>query len=107
MSGIVDFSVRVDAVGTTLRATVAGELDLGTEHQLVAAFIQGIKEAAATRAILDLRQLTFVDSSGLRALLLCRDHATQQRVGFSLEVDQGPVTRLLEVAGVKEWFTYT
>jgi len=28
MSGIVDFSVRIDAVGTTLRATAAGELDL-------------------------------------------------------------------------------
>ena len=107
MIGADDFAVQLEEVGTTLRAIVAGELDLATEPRLVAVFTRALKAATATTTVLDLRQLAFIDSSGLRGLLLCRDHAAQQGVAFSLEVDQGPVTRLLEVAGVKDWFTYT
>jgi len=106
MSSHPQFNVHVEEGDATLRATVVGELDLLTEPQLVAAFTQALDGTDATSSILDLRQLAFIDSSGLRALLLCRRHAAQRCVALSLQVAQGPLTRLLEVAGVRDWFTY-
>jgi anti-anti-sigma factor len=51
--------------------------------------------------------VTFIDSSGLRALLRCRDAATAQDVPFALAVGENPqVKRLLDIAGVEGWFTY-
>ena len=57
--------------------------------------------------VLDLRDVGFIDSSGLRGLLLCRDQAAALGIEFSLAVAKGTVSRLLDVAGVQDWFTYT
>ena len=100
------FTVHIDDAGQTMRGTVVGELDLLTEPDLVIAFNTALHRSPATAAVLDLRQVGFIDSSGLRALLLCRDQAQEKGVGFFLAVAEGPVMRLLEVAGVKGSFTY-
>ena len=105
MSSDTLFTVHIDE-GQTVRGTVVGELDLLTERELVTAFSAAVRRVAARDAVLDLRQVGFIDSSGLRALLLCRDSAQERGLAFSLAVAEGPVSRLLEVAGVKDWFSY-
>ena len=107
MSSDTLFTVHIEEAGGILRGTVVGELDLLTEPELVAAFGQALESTAATSSVLDLRQVGFLDSSGLRAVLLCREAAAARDIGFSLAVDVGPVTRLLDVAGVRDWFTFS
>ena len=71
------------------------------------AFGQALDQTSAAASVLDLHHVGFLDSSGLRALFRCRDQAAAKGIGFSLAVSEGPVTRLLDVAGVRDWFTYT
>ena len=107
MSSDTLFTVHIEETGDVLRGTVEGELDLLTEPELVGAFGQAIETTTATTCVLDLRQVGFLDSSGLRGLLLCRDAAAARDIAFSLGVDDGPVTRLLDLAGVRDWFAYS
>lgn len=100
------FSVHIEEVDGTLRGTLTGELDMLTEPDLVEAFGRALENTAATNSVLDLRQLGFMDSSGLRAVMLCRQQAEGRGIGFSLVVEQGPVTRLLDLAGLRSWFSY-
>ena len=102
----VPFVVRQEREGSLLRITLSGELDLHTEGELRAAFMAALVEGQAEKTILDLSALQFLDSSGLRGVLVCRDRARAAGSSFALAVVPGPVTRLLAVAGVETWFDY-
>jgi anti-sigma B factor antagonist len=104
-----DHLFSVDAVHSdgSLRVTVKGELDMSTEAELVELFSSALTSDRVAGAVLELTSVTFIDSSGLRALLRCRDAATAQDVPFALAVGENPqVKRLLDIAGVEGWFTY-
>lgn len=83
----------------TLR--LSGELDLVSTALLDDA-IERIGMVAVDGIALDLHKLTFIDSTGVRAVLelqdLCREHGTEFRI------IQGPPTtqRIFEVAGLIE-----
>ena len=106
MSSDTLFNVHVEELDGTLRGTLVGELDMLTEPDLIAAVGHALDTTSATECLLDLRQISFMDSSGLRAVLLCKERAAARDIAFSLVVEQGPVTRLLDVAGVRSWFSY-
>ena len=103
------FSVQV-VDGTAPRLVVRGDIDLDAEDRLVDAArvaLAGLSAPPGDRAlILDLAGVTFLDSSGLRALLRCQSLAQSQDVTVRLVALPGPVTRLLEVAGVTDRFDY-
>jgi anti-anti-sigma factor len=78
---------------------LAGELDMAGVDRFERALLGGETLDAGT-LVLDLRELTFIDSSGLRALIMA-----DQRVradGGRLVVVRGPerVSRVLEMTGV-------
>jgi anti-anti-sigma factor len=76
---------------------VRGELDLEAERPLVDAVSAVFAEHPAISLVIDLRGVRFIDSSGVRALLLVRQiHGEQVRIGDVSE----PVARVLEIAGV-------
>jgi anti-sigma B factor antagonist len=102
----VPFVVRPEREGSVLRVMVSGELDLYTEGELRAAVTAALVEGPPQKTIVDLSALQFLDSSGLRGLLVCRDRARAAGSSFALAVVPGPVTRLLAVAGVETWFDY-
>jgi len=54
----------------------------------------------------DLRGLTFIDSSGIRALLMARNQA--ESVGSSLAIVPGPqpVMRVFELLGLRDHFAF-
>jgi anti-anti-sigma factor len=85
---------------------VTGELDLLAEDDVARALREAVGQAGATSVVLDLTEVGFIDSSGLRALLQGRDAASARGLSFALAVVDGPVTRLLAAAGVSEWFDY-
>ncbi len=83
--------------GRTVLA-VAGELDIATADRFLASAREHL---AAAPALLDLRGLTFMDSSGVRALSrLVRDAEAQ---GWALAIDARlaeNVRQLLELTGL-------
>jgi len=94
------FEIRetVDADGAS-RVTLVGELDIavadGVEERL-----RRLRDAGR-RARLDLSQLDFIDSSGVRAIVLGLKHARQG--GHELEVDRRispTVKRMIEIMGI-------
>lgn len=90
----------------TVRLIVSGELDIATEPQLIAAVSAAVITDGAAGLVVDLTGVPFIDSAGLRALLLSRTAAEERGLTFELAVHPGPVTRLLDIAGVTNWFSY-
>jgi anti-sigma B factor antagonist len=102
----VPFEVRADRQAHSVHVVVSGELDLYREPELRSCVDDVLAEDPPERLVLDVRGLQFLDSSGLRALLTCRDRARATGVPVTLAVSSGPVTRLLDLAGVRGWFDY-
>ena len=77
----------------------AGEIDL-SNVSAVDDHLQRLLEAGARNLVLDLRQVTFMDSRGLGLILQWNELADQQGIAFT--VIQGPpqVARVFELCGV-------
>jgi anti-sigma B factor antagonist len=76
----------------------AGELDLGTVPQLEAE-LEAAESSSAGAVVLDLRDLTFMDSSGLRVILLAAERARGNGRRFALVRGPDAVNRVFEVTG--------
>jgi anti-sigma B factor antagonist len=77
----------------------AGDLDLDTVHRVEAA-LGRLREEGSGNLVLDLRGLTFMDSTGLR--LVIRWHTAAQDEGFGFAIVPGPevVQRVLRLTGM-------
>jgi anti-sigma B factor antagonist len=100
------FGIEVRTDVECLRVAVSGELDVAFEQELIERASEAIATTTAPSVVVDLRNVSFIDSSGLRALLVCRDAANERGLALSLAVEDGAVPRLLDVAGVRDWFDY-
>jgi anti-anti-sigma factor len=98
---------RRSAAGGVVVAEVRGEIDLTSAYALEEALTAAAAESgddggAAPRVVVDLAEVTFMDSSGLNALL--RTHRAVQARGGTLALAgaQQTVARLLEMTGLEE-----
>ncbi|MHB1536891.1 MAG: STAS domain-containing protein [Solirubrobacteraceae bacterium] len=78
---------------------VAGELDVATSRQLAAALHQA--QAHARLVVLDLRSLTFMDTSGVHAILDATS-AARRRHGRLLVVCSHAAERVLTLTAVHD-----
>jgi anti-anti-sigma factor len=76
-----------------------GELDL-VGAPLLQSEIESEAVAAAGLIVLDLEDLQFIDSSGLRVILSANERARERGQGFALTRGSPQVQRLLSIAGV-------
>lgn len=99
--GVPEFDLREHADLAQHTLALSGELDLACAPMLDAA-LQRICTERTEALTLDLSQLTFMDSTGLRAILLAEDLC--ERHDCKLVVIPGPaqVQRLFEVTGLLE-----
>ena len=91
------FSLDASVAGETATIRLTGEVDLFTGPQLSAALEEhGTRDDVHT-VVVDMRDVTFLDSTGLRILL-----AAHQAEGYDLAVVQGPraVVKAFEVTGL-------
>jgi anti-sigma B factor antagonist len=88
-SALVDGSVRV---------SLQGELDLSCARQMEDHFV-AIDEQAPARVVVDLGGLEFIDSSGLRMLLLADARAREHGYELVLLAGREPVQRVFEMTG--------
>jgi anti-anti-sigma factor len=100
------FSVRTEQHGEAAVVVPTGELDLATAPALEEALGQAFA-SGAVRVVLDLRELEFIDSSGLRTLLTARRRAEEAEAQFSLVAGHRGLERTLEIAGVHKVFQWT
>ena len=101
MSSIPSFALEVVKSGRTTRIAPSGELDIASAPE----FEQAIADATAEPGaglVLDLRGLTFMDSTGLRAL--AQTNARADEAGFALSIYRGPrqIERVLEISGLAD-----
>lgn len=74
MGSLPQFTVRIDSRNRVARVALAGELDMATTPVLEGHLAE-VENDGVTAIMLDLRDLTFLDSSGLHAFLNARSRA--------------------------------
>jgi anti-anti-sigma factor len=82
---------------------VRGEVDLATAPELEAS-VQEAFGIAPDAVLLDLRALTFIDSSGLRVLVALSNTAREQKARLLLRNVPRHAERVLDLTGLAEWF---
>jgi len=96
------FSVTVVQDDGRTVITVRGELDLATAPALEEALLPGLRDGGS--AVLDLRGLEFMDSTGVRVIVAA--HLAAEEHGGTLTVvrtpPDGAVARVLEISGLDE-----
>jgi anti-sigma B factor antagonist len=98
---IPSFELKVLRNERKTRIAPAGELDIATAPEFEQAIADATSEPGA-ELVLDLRELTFMDSTGLRAL--AQTNARADKAGFALSIVRGPrqIERVLEISGLAE-----
>lgn len=93
------FSVEIVQRDGGIEASLSGEIDLSTVEELQERLEPALEEDPGL-IVLDLRQVSFLDSSGLRLIL--RLNKRQEERGGRLVLVRGGrrVARVLEITGV-------
>ena len=94
------FSISVDEQDDRFVVTARGELDLATASALEEAVLPPVREGR--HAVVDLRGLEFMDSSGVRVIVAAHLAAGEHGGRLSLvRLEPGtPVHRVLEISGL-------
>lgn len=79
---------------------VFGELDLVIAEQFKSTVEKELDQLKVSNLILDLQEVTFIDSSGLGAILGRYKTISERHGKMSLVNPQPPVKRILELSGV-------
>jgi anti-sigma B factor antagonist len=97
------FSVSEREEGGVNVIAVAGELDIATAPTLCAK-LDATRTGRRPRLLVDLSDVDFCDSTGLRALLGAASEVRAHGGRFAIVCQpSGDVARLLEIVGAGEW----
>jgi len=88
-------------VGTT-RLRVAGEIDIATVGPLAETMTQILHDPFVRYLVIDLREVPFLDSSGIHAMISAFRLAEDQHIGFRAVNCQPNVRRVMEITGVEK-----
>jgi anti-anti-sigma factor len=99
MADVNPLTVSAAREGDGVRVVLAGELDIGSAPE-VEQVLRKVESDGATTLTIDLRGLTFMDSTGLRMLVAADKRAKDE--GRSLRIIRGPapVQRILDLTGL-------
>jgi anti-anti-sigma factor len=97
------FALAVDSDGGRVTFIPSGELDLATVPELEEKVLDAVRSAAQP-VVIDLRELTFMDSTGVRTIVAA--HQLAEESGCDLRVVRpprdSPVARVIEISGIGE-----
>lgn len=92
-------SVATSRRDEVVTVALAGELDIAAADRVSEALAEA-QPTGAERLVIDLRQLSFLDSSGLRVLIAAHARADELGGRVSLVAGPGPVRQLLDLVQV-------
>ncbi len=98
----LDVEVRTRAEQMLL--VLHGELDLGNESQLRNVVTEQLTAHDLTKLRLDLADITFLDSSGVSALLDIRKQASNRGIDVEIVAVSHRAARVLTIIGLAETF---
>src|ERR1700753_874795 len=94
-----DLSFSKREKGRAVTVEVAGELDIATRLAFEA-YLDEVLGAGPGEVIVDLSRLSFVDASGLRALVLLRSRAARQQTPVLITGVSVRTRRILKIVGL-------
>ena len=96
------FSISISDRNGRAVVAVRGELDLATSPDLEQAVLERLD--AGQDVVLDLRELEFMDSSGLAVLVAAHTRAADDGPGFAIvrPREGSEVAKILEIAGLEQ-----
>jgi anti-anti-sigma factor len=98
-SSVQQFQILVERDEAAAMLRLTGEMDISCEDAF-AATVRACIDAGATDVLVDLSQLTFIDSSGLRMLIQLWDKSRNNGLDLSMLQGTGQVRRTMEIAGL-------
>lgn len=100
-SPVALLDLTVDS-GPTTTIALTGDLDPATAPKLDQAIQEAIPTDGLERMVLDLQDLAFIDSSGLRVFVTARQALTALDIELVLRSPSATVRRLLDITGLGE-----
>ena len=99
----MDLSVTESSDGPDVRVlAAAGSIDLQSRTSLVDAGRRQLDQNNIRRLVLDLAGVTFIDSSGIGAVIELAGIATDQDCAFALRNPSARVQRVLGITGLQD-----
>lgn len=98
----MSFSTSLERRDAVAIVSMEGELDIATEAQATADLDRAMD--GAELLVVDLRELDFLDSTGVRVLLAADLRAREKGMRFGLVRGDGMIARLLEVTRIDQRF---
>jgi anti-sigma B factor antagonist len=99
MADVNPLTVSDERVGDDARVVLAGELDIGSSPE-VEKVLQRVEAGGPANLTIDLRGLTFMDSTGLRMLVAADKRARDQARTLRIIRGPAPVQRILDLTGL-------
>jgi anti-sigma B factor antagonist len=99
------FHCEVEPRRDMVRVHPVGEVDLATAPEIEAQ-LRDLDAAGFKRLVLDLTDVSFLDSTGLRVILAWDARSRADGLSFSLVPGPPTVQRLFELTGVTERLTF-
>jgi anti-anti-sigma factor len=84
--------------GGTHTLVLSGELDLASAAELNRRLLPLCRDAE--NVVLDLRQLTFIDASGLHVMVVAKEMCARHETAFGLVPGQEHVQRVFQLTGL-------
>jgi anti-sigma B factor antagonist len=98
-TGFQTFRLTTRPEGDAVRLRASGELDLATVRA-VEREVTELRSRGVDSIVLDLRELVFIDSSGLNLLLRLNAQSRADGFDFAIVEGEGPVRRLLRLTNL-------
>lgn len=96
------FAITTTAENGGARIRVSGELDIATAPELERELLQRLADPGCRDIVLDLQPVSFIDSSGLRVVLLGSREALAAGRRLRIRPGDGQVLRVIELADVAD-----
>lgn len=98
--------VNIDRDGQLHTVALRGEIDLSTAGTVESALTAAMTDAGDATLVVDLRELTFMDSSGLHALCNLREQALHDSNRLVLVRGPRQINRLFELTATDSLFEF-
>ena len=99
---IPSFAIDVRTADGRVHVVPRGELDLATAPELEQRLLERLRSATGQAVVLDLRELTFMDSTGVRTIVAAHQIAKDEEVDLRLvrPASGSAVSRVIEISGI-------
>lgn len=98
---MAEFQIETEEGAAATSITLRGELDSATAAAVLDQF-DSVSSSRRTPVVLDLADLAFIDSAGLRSIIMIQQLASQRDVALTVVPPPEPLLELLDVTGLTE-----